>query len=384
MDKKIKDSCQYIIEFLRNLTGLFRVDYFFSVSESWVHKFIIEYDNERLVIEHSSEIIEDFDVALNKNLRDSYFFTLESKIKFNSLIPLGEKGWLPNYLISRDFLYEKREWFSEFNSSIEFGSELTELLYSGLTRLNEFLESILDNTELEVEAINNDKHRIQMSINYYKQNGTLNDKISIETLSYLKASLLSEIIFLEKKKKSENLNRIKAEYDKKIYKLVRELRHTPFLEVKLPECIHEYNSNINSSKELAKQSQTQEYTNNELDDLLKNLDNRLPKKRAGAWETFHSNNPDRLSQSANSMVELLDNVIGLVIGTNNLEDYLKINFGYSDEVKWIEATRKWISETKSNLHRVKHHIEYKDKIITEKLLSSAESIIFLLLSQKVN
>lgn len=365
---------------MRNLTGLFKVDYFFSASQSWVHKFTVEYNNERLIIEHGSEIIDDFDVALQKGFKDNYFYALESKLKFNSLIPIGEKGWLTNYFISNDFLYEKREWLSKFNLPIEFSSDLTESLYSGLIRLRDFLESVLEKAELEIEAIKNDKYRIQFSINYYEKNGNLNDRmISIDTLSYLKAALLAEIIFYERKKRFANLSRIKVEYDKKIYKLVRELRCTPFLEVKLPECIYEYYSNFQSPRELKSQTSPKEYSNHELDDLLSKLDPRLSKKRQGAWQTFKSSNLDRLSQSANSMVELLDKVIGLVCGDLSFDNYLKNKFNDVETVKWVEATRKWVSETKSKLHRVKHHIEYTDEMIAEKLLSSAETIIYILL-----
>lgn len=379
MSNQIKKSCQYILDFLRNLTSLFKVDYFYSASESWVYKFIIEYNNERLEIEFGAEIIDDFDVALKKGFKDNYFNVLESKIKFTSLIAIGEKGWLPNYLVSRDFLNEKREWLSEFNLPVEFNPELTESLYNGLNKINKSLENILQNSDLEVEAIKNDKYRIQKSIDYYERKGTLNDIISIETLSYLKASLLAEIIFLENKKKSESINRIKAEYDKKIYKLVRELRCTPFLDVKLPECINEYIIDIHSPEKIEKQISVPDYTNVELDKLLEKLDSRLPPKRTGAWETFHSNNPDRFSQSANSMVELLDQVIRLTCVDLSLDNYLRNKFGDIEEIKWAEATRKWISETKSKLNKVKHHIGYNNESLAKHLLTSSESIIFLLL-----
>ena len=55
----MKESCKYVLEFLRSLNSMFNVEYSYSASQSWIHKFTVEFKNEILVIEHSSEIIDD-------------------------------------------------------------------------------------------------------------------------------------------------------------------------------------------------------------------------------------------------------------------------------------------------------------------------------------
>jgi hypothetical protein len=79
------------------------------------------------------------------------------------------------------------------------------------------------------------------------------------------------------------------------------------------------------------------------------------------------------------MVELLDQVIGKVCKDTELAVFLKNKYQTHEETKWIDATRKWISETKSNLHRVKHHIDQQSEQLTKSLLTSAESIMLVIL-----
>jgi len=377
----MKESCKYVLEFLRSLNSMFNVEYSYSASQSWIHKFTVEFKNEILVIEHSSEIIDDFDVALLQDSKDNYFYALESKLNFNSLIPIGVKGWITNYSVAEEFINEKRNWSSEYSYCTRFNNSFSKSLYEGLLKLKNFLQGFTQNSDLELDSLKNDQISIDNLIDHYESAGNLNSRgAEVESLSFLKAAALTEIISLEKQKKSVKLERVKAEYDKSIYKIVKELRNTPFIDIELPECLFEFNSSQDDDTTANTQILKIKPDDEQLDSLLDGLDIRLKKRREGAWLAFKSNNPDRLSQSSNSMVELLDDVIGLVIGTSTLESYLKNKFGYTEEVKWIEATRKWISETKSNLHRVKHHIDYKDEVIAEKLLSSAEMIMILLLS----
>ena len=79
------------------------------------------------------------------------------------------------------------------------------------------------------------------------------------------------------------------------------------------------------------------------------------------------------------MVELLDQVIGRVCENTELADFLKNKYQTHEETKWVDATRKWISETKDNLHRVKHHTDYQSERLTEALLNSAESVMLVIL-----
>jgi len=119
-----------------------------------------------------------------------------------------------------------------------------------------------------------------------------------------------------------------------------------------------------------------------IDELLDQLDPKLKDKRIGAWQTFKSDNPDRLSQATNSMVELLDKVIGQLCEEVTFAEYLDQRFESDKEIRWVESLRKFIGDTKNNLHRVKHHKEYKNENIVETLLTVTERLIYLLLEKK--
>ena len=122
----------------------------------------------------------------------------------------------------------------------------------------------------------------------------------------------------------------------------------------------------------------------EIDELLDQMDPNLKNKRIGAWIAFRSDNPDRLSQAANSMVELLDKVISEICKDVAFSEYLQKRFESNKEVKWAETARKFISDTKSNLHRVKHHNRYQNEKMVETLLTVTERLIHLLLSSEFN
>lgn len=120
----------------------------------------------------------------------------------------------------------------------------------------------------------------------------------------------------------------------------------------------------------------------EIDELLDQMAPNLKNKRIGAWMAFHSDNPDRLSQAANSMVELLDQVIAERCKDEPFSEYLQKRFGSDKEVKWAETARKFIGDTKSNLHRVKHYSKYRNENMVETLLTVTERLIHLVLSSE--
>jgi len=62
-----------------------------------------------------------------------------------------------------------------------------------------------------------------------------------------------------------------------------------------------------------------------------------------------------------------------------LSEYLGEKYGTSVDTRWIDATQKQISQTKSNLHRVKHKPDYHAENLTRTLLISAETIMRALL-----
>lgn len=115
-----------------------------------------------------------------------------------------------------------------------------------------------------------------------------------------------------------------------------------------------------------------------LDNLLEKISPIFSKKRVGAWEAFNSNNPDKLRQLASSMVELMNQVINKALGNKTLSEYLEEKYGTRD-TKWLKSTTKWITNTKDELQRIKHHQDYKYENIVETLLTSTERIILIVL-----
>lgn len=116
--------------------------------------------------------------------------------------------------------------------------------------------------------------------------------------------------------------------------------------------------------------------------MLIKIDPVLKNKRIGAWQAFNSDNPDKLSQSANSMVELLDKLISNLCDTLSFEEYLKNHLNSEKDIKWAESIKKFISETKNHLHRVKHHSNYQNVENVRTLLIVTERLILLLLENR--
>jgi hypothetical protein len=87
----------------------------------------------------------------------------------------------------------------------------------------------------------------------------------------------------------------------------------------------------------------------DLDALLGALDPRYVERRAGAWLAFRSDHPDRLSQAANSMVEILDKVITQKCVGTTVQAFLVTRFSVHQQTDWVVQTRAWIGSTKGSL-----------------------------------
>ncbi len=79
------------------------------------------------------------------------------------------------------------------------------------------------------------------------------------------------------------------------------------------------------------------------------------------------------------MAELLDQVIGQVCKGTDLATYLATKYQTHQKTEWVDATKKWIGQTKDNLHSAKHHVDHQSEELTKALLSTAESIILAIL-----
>ena len=380
-----KNAVKFVFNVLNDLDNKTEVIFNHDSVKLCIYRFKIISNCKEINLEFSRALMDDFEVASEKHKGTDYYYTLENAIRFDIYIALGSKGLITDFDISSELLNEKGQWSESLSITVTFDNNMCQILNDGLRRLSSFLEQIVSEHDLELKDLKAEKEYIDGLIQYNENHGHLNSGgAGIESLGYLKAAALCEIIEKEKQKSQTIISSVKKEIDKEIYRIVQILRQAPFLGIKLPECIHDYfdaNKGIETQEVPEKPQigigyQTQDKLNN----LLDNLDPNLKKKRIGSWMAFNSTrNPDRLSQSANSMVELLDKVIGQLCINKKLSEYLEKKYGTSEETQWIDATRKWISETKSKLQRVKHHPDYQAEILARTLLTTAETIMMALL-----
>lgn len=378
---EFENSIEYIHNFIKSLipTATIRLNRVHNIE----FYFIVDVENSIIEIYFDRGLLDDFGVALKQYRDTNYFHTIENRIKFKIYILLGEKGFLTNLNISTVLLIEKGEWLKQYKVDVAFDKKFCEILYEGLRLLSISLDLILS-TGLELDEIRKEKEIIDDLINYYKNNKHFtSSEAGIQSLAFLKAAAVCVILEREKTKAETAIPRLKKGYDKEIYSIVQEIRREPFRDIKLPECVYEYaiqQKETEQEKASVRKIQTIiKERDKKLDQLLEKLHPRLKNRREGAWLAFRSDNPDRLSQAANSMVELLDKVISQVCKDTQLAVYLQKKYDTHEETKWVDATRKWISETKSNLQRVKHHEDYKHVLLTEELLKNAESILLVIL-----
>ena len=380
MTNSADNTVAYISDFVRTLLPNAELkvlpDYLFA----------IRVNGEIYEARFSREDVDDFDVALERHKDTNYFHTLENRIKFRIYVLLGRAGLLHDFDISSEILEEKGEWLKNYSIDIAFNEWFCQVLYEGLRLLSNSLNAIIASTDLRLDDVREDKDHVDNLIQYYEKSGNLTSQgVSMESLAFLKAAAVCVILDREKKKKESRIPRVQKGFDQEIYPIVAKIREEQFRDIKLPECIYEYaiqkTTTVEEKQTLENIKATidTDVASQKLSMLLEQLDPKLKKRREGAWQAFESDNPDRLSQAANSMVELLDQVIGRVCGSTELAEFLTIKYQTREETKWVDATRKWISETKSNLHRVKHHTDYNSERLTEALLTSAESVMLVLL-----
>jgi hypothetical protein len=103
------------------------------------------------------------------------------------------------------------------------------------------------------------------------------------------------------------------------------MRDDPLADIKLPDAIRDYAAEAGTQTVASEYHRTRvpDPTQVRLGELFEKLDPKLMRRWQGAWSALDSDNPDRFSQAANSMVELLDQVIGKVCTGTDLATYLQ-------------------------------------------------------------
>ncbi|MBI3576199.1 MAG: hypothetical protein HY083_11205 [Gammaproteobacteria bacterium] len=370
-------SIQYITDFLKRLTPDARVQ---LVPE---FTFRIDLHEGRTEVRFDRAEIEDFELALERFQDTNYLHTLENRIRFRIFVAMGAKGLIPHVQISSELLREKGEWLKNLRTDVAFDAEFCKVLYKGLTLLSESIGKTLA-SGLKLPEVEAEKHTVDNLKRFYEEKGHLTSTgAEMESLSYLKAAAVCGIMEMERAKRETEIPRLRKAIDRDIYSVVLKIRDDPFRDIKLPEGIHDYAIQQGGTSTPRTPTYVRvvvpDAEQSKLDALLDKLDPRLRRRREGAWAALRSENPDRLSQAANSMVELLDKVINQVCKDTDLATFLTTKYQTHQKTEWVSATRKWISQTKDNLHSAKHHIDDQSEKLTKALLTTAESIILVIL-----
>jgi len=231
-------ALEYVEQCIKELNTSFNVSTSYRLFAYFVKASL---DDNEHTIYFSRDLIDDFEVALEKYEGTTYFTTLESAIKFKIYVKLGSAGLLPQFEVSDAIINEKREWIKEYQVDVFFDEEITEVLNQGLNDLISFFDSLIEGyPDLDLTKMEEHKEWVKNLIRYYEKEGTLNlAGVEIRNLQYLKAAALRQILDLEEKRRNEKKPSIKQALNKKIYFVVSKLRRDPFLEVKLPDFVHD-------------------------------------------------------------------------------------------------------------------------------------------------
>lgn len=297
-------------------------------------------------------------------------------ITLRALFAVGIKGMAPEIEVSRLILDEDLDWNTHLRLNTSFDHETAKRLHEGLKALDAVATELMD-PELVVPDIAVE-HKVMASIiAHYEKEGHLNSPdASGQSLSYLKAAALVWVFELEEQKRAMTLPRKKAAQSVRLFELLGRiwLLH-PWHRIPLPRIVRDYIEQ--RSKPSGKSAVSIPGPGLDIGPQLKTLDPRLDERWRGAWEALRSKNPDKVSQAANSMVEVLDNVIAQISGDRPFKDVLAER--YPKQEKVVLAQRAVISALKDSLHAVKHETNTQSVHTAEDLMHAAEGIIRTLL-----
>ena len=331
---------------------------------------------DSIMLQFSREQLEDFEIVMGGNQPVRYSQGIKNDLYYCVYVALGMEGMIADVRIFGILLNEEdRDWMGSCRlSETRFSAEFANALYESLIELQSSLRSTLD-LDVEVPEVEAELSIVQSLTKYYEEHKHLNcPNVHLENLSYLKAAGLCWIRRLQKAKATVVSSRAKLAYDKKIYKIVHQFWVAqPYNRIKLPPAMQDFVAQQNRS---VPSTQPVHRPHVDIGPVLEKLDVRLRNRWRGAWAALQSDNPDRVSQATNSMVEVLDQVIDRVPGTKEFKDHLADRF--PGQVGVVLAARKWITEVKNGLQGVKHHPTEQSQQLAEDLMHQAEWIVDLL------
>ena len=347
-------------------------DAFFLPPETMV----ITSQKGKFLIPLSRSSMQDLEQALASNQSVKYSKGLKSDARFALYQFLSREGGLPpDFRLSDFFLVDaERDWQSNVSLQTHFDSKMAKGLYENLKRLERSLERTF-NSDISLPEIDQELAVIRELTGWYEANQNLNSfNVLSDKLSYLKAAAVCWILDLERRRDAEVAPRAKAAYVTKIFEVAAPFQMQPCNRIKLPAAMEDYVAREKSAVDTSQRGLRQHA---DVEALLEALEPRLRDRWVGAWQALESDNADGVSQAANSMVEVLDKVIGKVVGEQTFEEYL--NSRFPTQADMLKTQRQWIGKVKDGLHTVKHHTEAQSVQTGEDMMQAAELIIRMLL-----
>ena len=334
--------------------------------------------DKTITLPFGREWLDDFEVVQSGAQPKRYSNGIRDDVYFSIYAVLGIQGFLPDVRIVEVLLnQDDRDWLDRVQCETRFSDEEAKELCLGLNELEASLRLTLK-AGVELPEVRAELQVVETLTKFYRKVKHLNDPAaSAESLSYLKAAALCRILRLSQEKAQTPSPRAKVAFDEKIYTLVQKFWVAqPYNRIKLPPAIHDL---MEQRKRSTPEAAPPPIHRPKFDvgPLLEKLDPRLHARWLGAWDALQSDNPDKVSQAANSMVEVVDQVINRVRGSQEFKDYLDARFPGQTEI--VIAAKTLISRLKDTLHKVKHETDEQPPKVVRSLIHQAEWLIDLLL-----
>ncbi len=335
---------------------------------------------QRIVLTLDEAQLDDLDEAwANERLPTSYKNGLTVDATLSALVAVGKAGMAVDVALQKMMVTDlPRDWnLSVSVRGATFSAEIARHIYEATTWLNALAARQLAQAGVPVQSLERDMEVLGAIKGQYETRGNLNDsELSGSTLSYIKAAVGCWILNLERQKASATTSRVREALSQRIFEIFGEFwTASPYNRIPLPQIFRDYIAEQNTAA--TAQGTEQIVPSIDIGRFLKGVDPRLENRWRGAWDALRSENPDKVSQAANSMVEVLDQVIDSICNGKPFTEVLAERYPHQREV--IETKRKYIAALKSTLHSVKHETNEQQVHTAEDLMHASEGIIRTLL-----
>lgn len=333
----------------------------------------VEIGSERQRLSFGDHQLDDLDVALTDGTVSApYKNGLIQDMTFGALVAIGKRGMAPDVRVSSLLTNGNVDWRKHVTVATSFDAETSRKLYEGLKHLDSFAARLLGSAA--VPAIADERKVMESMTEWYEKKGNLNSSAaSGESLSYLKAAAYIWLRSLEADMDGDTSKRVRSAKSIRVFEVAEKfwlLR--PYSRIPLPPIFDDYISQKTTNDTAGALGPSID-----IGPQLRKVDPRLEERWRGAWQALGSDNPDRVSQAANSMVEVLDQVISRVCDGREFKDVLAERYPMQEKV--VLAQRAMIGTLKETLHAVKHETNSQSVHTAEYLMHATEGVIRTLL-----